>query len=77
AFVGPSGAGKSTLVKLLAGLYRAQKGTIKYNGVNANEINFDELRSQIGFVTQDTQLFAGTIRENLLFVHPGATDEDL
>ncbi|MBR2648365.1 MAG: ABC transporter ATP-binding protein [Sediminibacterium sp.] len=77
AFVGPSGAGKSTLVKLLAGLYRAQKGTIKYNGIDANEINFDELRSQIGFVTQDTQLFAGTIRENLLFVHPTATDEDL
>lgn len=48
-----------------------------YNGVDSKEIMFDELRGQIGFVTQDTQLFAGTIRENLLFVYPGATDDDL
>ena len=48
-----------------------------YNGVSSNEIDFDELREQIGFVTQDTQLFAGTIRENLLFVNPNATEEDL
>ena len=77
AFVGPSGAGKSTLVKLLVGLYRPQEGDIMYNGVNGHEINFDELRNQIGFVTQDTQLFAGTIRENLLFVSPGASDADI
>ena len=77
AFVGPSGAGKSTLVKLLVGLYRPQGGHILYNGVNGLEINFDEMRNQIGFVTQDTQLFAGTIRENLLFVHPEASDADL
>ena len=77
AFVGPSGAGKSTLVKLLVGLYRPQEGTIYYNGVDGNDMKFDELRNQIGFVTQDTQLFAGTIRENLLFVYPEATDDDL
>ena len=77
AFVGPSGAGKSTLVKLLVGLYRPQGGHILYNGVNGLEVNFDEMRNQIGFVTQDTQLFAGTIRENLLFVHPEASDADL
>jgi ATP-binding cassette subfamily B protein len=77
AFVGPSGAGKSTLVKLLVGLYRPQAGSIFYNGINGEEIDFDELRSQIGFVTQDTQLFAGTIKENLLFVAPNATNEDL
>lgn len=77
AFVGPSGAGKSTLVKLLVGLYRPQEGQILYNGVSSNDIDFDELREQIGFVTQDTQLFAGTIRENLLFVNPNATEEDL
>ncbi|MBL7759902.1 MAG: ABC transporter ATP-binding protein [Sediminibacterium sp.] len=77
AFVGPSGAGKSTLVKLLVGLYRPQDGTILYNGVNGNDIHFDELRNQIGFVTQDTQLFAGTIRENLLFVSPGSSDEEI
>ncbi len=75
AFVGPSGAGKSTLVKLLVGLYRPQEGHIIYNQVVDNEVDFDELRNQIGFVTQDTQLFAGTIKENLLFVKPDATDE--
>ncbi len=77
AFVGPSGSGKSTLVKLLVGLYRPQQGIIRYNGIDGNHINFEELRNQIGFVTQDTQLFAGTIRENLSFVYPGATDEEL
>lgn len=77
AFVGPSGSGKSTLVKLLVGLYRTNQGNVLYNGIDGNLINFDELRTQIGFVTQDTQLFAGTIKENLVFVNPSATDEDL
>jgi ATP-binding cassette, subfamily B, bacterial len=77
AFVGPSGAGKSTLVKLLVGLYRPQAGTIFYNGNAGNDIDFDELRGQIGFVTQDTQLFSGTIKENLLFAAPNATEADL
>jgi len=77
AFVGPSGSGKSTLVKLLVGLYRPKEGAIFYNNINGNEFDFDELRNQIGFVTQDTQLFAGTIKENLLFVNPNATAEDL
>jgi ATP-binding cassette subfamily B protein len=77
AFVGPSGAGKSTLMKLLVGLYRPQQGKILYNGLDENSINFDDLRNQIGFVTQDTQLFAGSIRENLSFVNPGASEDDL
>jgi len=77
AFVGPSGAGKSTLVKLLVGLYRPQNGHIEYNGAKENDIDFEELRNQIGFVTQDTQLFAGTIRENLSFVFPNATDSEM
>jgi ATP-binding cassette subfamily B protein len=77
AFVGPSGAGKTTLVKLLVGLYIPQRGEIFYNKINREEIDFDELRKQIGFVTQDTQLFAGTIRENLLFVNPSANDEEI
>jgi ATP-binding cassette subfamily B protein len=77
AFVGPSGSGKTTLMKLIVGLYRAQQGKILYNGFEEGTIDFDDLRRQIGFVTQDTQLFAGTIRENLLFVHPGATDTEL
>lgn len=77
AFVGPSGSGKTSLVKLLVGLYQPTAGTIRYNDLSSSEINLDELRSQIGFVTQDTQLFAGTIRENLLFVNPYATDEEM
>ncbi|TWW02211.1 ABC transporter ATP-binding protein [Chitinophaga pinensis] len=77
AFVGPSGSGKTTLVKLLVGLYTPQEGAIGYNGVDSREIDIEELRYQIGFVTQDTQLFSGTIKENLLFVNPGATDEEL
>ncbi|MBC7652971.1 MAG: ABC transporter ATP-binding protein [Oligoflexus sp.] len=76
AFVGPSGSGKTTLVKLLVGLYNPVFGKIKYNNVDSLAINLDELRERIGFVTQDTQLFSGTIRENLLFVRPGATDEE-
>ena len=77
AFVGPSGSGKTTLVKLLVGLYIPQQGTIQYNNVDREDIDFDVLRTQIGFVTQDTQLFAGTIKENLLFVNPKATDEEI
>lgn len=77
AFVGPSGSGKTTLVKMLVGLYLPQQGNIQFNGVAAQDINFDELRRQIGFVTQDTQLFSGTIKENLLFVNPGASDQDI
>lgn len=76
AFVGPSGSGKTTLVKLLVGLYTPQKGNILFNNLPADQIDFDEMRERIGFVTQDTQLFSGTIKENLLFVNPAATDED-
>lgn len=76
AFVGPSGAGKSTLVKLLVGLYRPKQGQVFYNQIPGDEIDFDELRKKIGFVTQDTQLFSGSIKENLLFVNPDATDEE-
>ena len=77
AFVGPSGSGKTTLMKLLVGLYRPQEGNIFYNGLDENNIDFNDLRNQIGFVTQDTQLFSGTIRENLMFVNPKATEEEL
>ena len=74
AFVGPSGAGKTTLVKLLVGLYRPGSGEILYNGVPSDKVDLDRFRERIGFVTQDAQLFSGTIRENLLFVRPEATD---
>jgi ATP-binding cassette subfamily B protein len=76
AFVGPSGAGKTTLVKLLVGLYRPQTGRVLYNGVDSREVDMEGLRERIGFVTQETQLFSGTIRENLLFVRPDATDAE-
>ena len=76
AFVGPSGAGKTTLVKLLVGLYPPATGRILYNGVASTEVDLDALRERIGFVTQDTQLFSGSIRENLLFVNPSASDAE-
>jgi ATP-binding cassette subfamily B protein len=77
AFVGPSGSGKTTLVKLLVGLYRPAEGRVLYDGVPHDQVDFDSLRSQIGFVTQETQLFAGSIRDNLLFVNPTASDAAL
>lgn len=77
AFVGPSGSGKTTLVKLLVGLYRPELGSILYNSIDSVNLDIEEVRHQIGFVTQDTQLFSGTIKENLLFVNPTATDEEI
>jgi ATP-binding cassette subfamily B protein len=77
AFVGPSGAGKSTLMKLMAGLYRPESGEIYFNGQPSSMIRFNPLRRQIGLVTQDPQLFSGTIKENLLFVMPDATDAQI
>jgi ATP-binding cassette, subfamily B, bacterial len=76
AFVGPSGSGKTTLVKLLVGLYRPKAGDIRYDGRSITEVDLDQLRERIGLVSQDTQLFSGSIRENLLFVNPRATDEE-
>jgi ATP-binding cassette subfamily B protein len=77
AFVGPSGSGKTTLVKLLVGLYTPGEGRILYNGIPGDDIDFDQLRGKIGFVTQDAQLFSGTIKENLLFVNPNASDVEI
>ncbi len=77
AFVGPSGSGKSTLVKLLVGLYSPVSGEISYDGVSSKAIRLNQMRRQLGFVTQDTQLFSGTIRENMLFVKPDATDAEI
>jgi len=77
AFVGPYGSGKSTLVKLLVGLYRPVSGEVYFNDHPSSQIRYNPLRRQIGLVTQDPQLFAGTIKENLLFVKPDATDEQM
>lgn len=75
AFVGPSGSGKTSLVKLLVGLYRPTTGQLTFNGTDVHQVDSAQLRSRVGLVTQDTQLFAGTIRDNLLFVNPSATDD--
>ena len=77
AFVGPSGSGKSTLVKLLVGLYRPIGGDILFDGTSVKDIRYNRIRRQVGFVTQDTQLFAGTIRDNLQFIKPDATDAEM
>jgi ATP-binding cassette subfamily B protein len=77
AFVGPSGSGKSTLVKLLVGLYSPVSGEIKYDGISSKDIRYNRIRRQLGFVTQDTQLYSGTIRENMQFVKADATDEEI
>ncbi|MBP6942443.1 MAG: ABC transporter ATP-binding protein [Candidatus Buchananbacteria bacterium] len=76
AFVGPSGAGKSTIIKLLVGLYRPTQGTITVNDIDITQFDTDVLRQRIGLVSQETQLFAGTIGENLRFVRPNATDDE-
>lgn len=76
AFVGPSGSGKTTIIKLIVGLYQATTGTVLMNGNDNREIDLEAFRKRMGLVSQDTQLFAGTIRENLLFVKPEATDAE-
>jgi ATP-binding cassette subfamily B protein len=77
AFVGPSGSGKSTMVKLLVGLFRPVEGEIYYNRISTKDIRFNPVRRRFGFVTQETQLFSGTLRENLRFVKADATDAEM
>lgn len=77
AFVGPSGSGKSTLVKLLVGLYRPTRGRVLFDGVPFEELRFNRVRRQFGFVTQDPQVFSGTVRDNLRFVAADATDDEM
>lgn len=76
AFVGPSGSGKTTVVKLLIGLYEPTGGGIEIDKVDMKKIDLHKYRLRIGLVAQETQLFAGTIRENLLFANPNATDDE-
>ena len=77
AFVGPSGSGKSTLVKLLVGLYAPASGGVYYNDISTEDFRYNMARRQIGLVTQQTHLFAGTIRENVSFVKQDATDAEI
>lgn len=77
AIVGPSGAGKSTLMNLIPRLYDPVAGAVEFDGVDLRDLDLRFLREQIGIVTQDTYLFHGTIRENLLYAKADATDEEL
>jgi ATP-binding cassette subfamily B protein len=76
AFVGPSGSGKTTVIKLLIGLYEPTGGRVEIDGVDMKNIDLHKYRGRIGLVAQETQLFAGTIRENLLFTNPNASDDE-
>ncbi|MQT72647.1 ATP-binding cassette domain-containing protein, partial [Pseudomonas sp. FSL R10-0071] len=75
--IGPSGAGKSTLVNLLLRLYDLQGGKILIDGQNIAEVTQESLREQIGMITQDTSLLHRSIRDNLLYGKPDATDDEL
>jgi ATP-binding cassette, subfamily B, bacterial len=77
ALVGPSGAGKSTVLNLLQGFYTPQFGDIRLNGKSIKDFSVSKLRSSIAHVPQDTFLFAGTIRENLLLARPDATEKEM
>ncbi len=77
AFVGPSGAGKSTLFNLMQGFYKPQAGNILIDGVRTEEFTLSELRSAIAHVPQETFLFGGTLRENLLVARPNITEEEM
>ncbi len=77
ALVGPSGAGKTTISYLLPRLYEVDSGAVKIDGLNVKNIRLQSLSDAIGMVTQETYLLHATVRENLLFAHPGAGDEEL
>lgn len=77
AIVGPSGSGKSTIINLIPRLYDVDGGSVRIGGVDVREVDLKTLRDLVGFVSQDTYLFNGTIRENLLYAKEGATREDL
>ncbi|CAM4027873.1 ABC transporter ATP-binding protein [Bordetella tumbae] len=77
AFVGPSGSGKSTLVKLLLGLYTPASGEVFYNDISTKVLRYNRARRQVGLVTQEPYLFAGTLRDNIRLVRTDATDEEI
>ncbi|GAA3853501.1 ABC transporter ATP-binding protein [Saccharothrix violaceirubra] len=77
AIVGPTGAGKTTLVNLVLRFYEADSGRITLDGVDITRMRRDDLRSRIGMVLQDTWLFGGTIRDNIAYGDPDATDEQI
>ncbi len=77
AIVGPSGSGKSTIINLIPRLYDCQEGTVYYGGTDVKKLDLSFLRKSVGIVSQETYLFNGTIRENLLYAQPDATEEEL
>lgn len=77
ALVGPSGSGKSTIANLIPRLYDVQGGQVSFDGVDVRKLDLDFLRDNIGIVSQETYLFNGTIRENLLYARPDATEEQI
>ncbi|MBR6406519.1 MAG: ABC transporter ATP-binding protein [Lachnospiraceae bacterium] len=77
AIVGPSGSGKSTLVNLIPRLYDVTAGEVRFDGFDVRKLNLSWLRDKVGVVSQETYLFNGTIRENLLYAREDATEQDL
>jgi ATP-binding cassette subfamily B protein len=77
AIVGPTGAGKTTMVNLLMHFYDVNKGAIKIDGVDTHDMKRADVRKLFGMVLQDTWLFNGTIRENIAYGKPGATEEEI
>jgi ATP-binding cassette subfamily B protein len=77
ALVGPSGAGKTTITHLIPRLYDVQSGSISINGIDVRDAKLDSLHQRIGVVTQDAHMFHDTIRANLLYARPDATDEQI
>ena len=75
AIVGPSGSGKSTIVNLIPRLYDVNSGSVTFDGIDVRKLDLKFLRAQVGVVSQETYLFNGTIRENLLYAKPDATEE--
>jgi subfamily B ATP-binding cassette protein MsbA len=77
ALIGPSGSGKSTIIGLISAFYVPSEGVIRLDGVDLSTVRLDSYRTQLGVVLQDTFLFDGTIRENVAFSHPGATEQEI
>ena len=77
AIVGPSGSGKSTIVNLIPRLYDVDSGSVTFDGVDVRKLDLGFLRNQVGVVSQETYLFNGTVRDNLLYAKPDATEEDM
>ena len=77
AIVGPSGSGKSTIINLIPRLYDVSEGSVTFDGIDVRKLDLSFLRSQVGVVSQETYLFNGSIRENLLYAKPDATEEEM